>query len=661
MKNFNIKNYAKSYLNSFKQIQIKGNIYTALILYFLIMMLLFTLSRLGFYFYNKNFFPGMTFSRFLTILAGGLKFDVSAVLYTNLLFFILYLLPQPFRYHKVFKTIFKYIFFIFNAIALAANVADFIYYKFTLHRTTFKVFSEFKNEENGFKLFFKFITDYWYAALFWVGLVALMVFLFKKVKFNKPKFKNHLFFYTSGIAILLLFTYLIIGGLRGGFRHSTRPITLSNAGKYVEEPNQMSIVLNTPFSIYRTIGKAALQEKNYFSSEDELHKIYNPVFMPDTTKKFKYNNVVIIILESFSREFFGYFNKDLDNGHYKGFTPFLDSLIQHSRTYWYSFANGRKSIDALPSVLTSIPSVKTPFVLSYYSGNKLNSIGSLLKKKGYHTSFFHGAPDGSMGFESFVNLAGFDHYYGRSEYGMEKDWDGVWGVWDEDFMQYFANTLSTFKQPFVSALFSVSSHHPYKLPEKYEGKFPTGKLSIYKTIYYTDQSLRKFFNTAKKSSWYDSTLFVITADHASAQIGYDEYRTIKGYFSVPVIFYQPSHNISSEVEYDVAQQIDIMPTVLRYLNYDEPFVAFGQDLSDTKNEHFAVNVLNNVYQLYMGDYLMQYNESDVISLYNFKKDSLLQHNLKGTLPEVEKKMLKKIQAFIQEYNNRMINNNLTVK
>ena len=330
MKNTKVKAYLQSYLESFKHIELKGNIYVAIIFYFLIMMFLFSLSRIGFYLYNKNLFNEIPLGKFMRIMAGGLKFDISAILYTNLLFFFLYLIPQPYRYHKIFESILKWIFYIFNTIILATNVIDFIYYKFTLRRTTFKIFSEFKNEQNGIKFFFKFIYDYWYAVIFWLCLVALMIFLFKKVKIKKPKFKNPLFFYTSGLAMMLLFIYLMVGGLRGGFRHSTRPITLSNAGKYVDTPDEMAIVLNTPFSIYRTIGKTALKEKKYFKSSDKLHKIYNPIYLPDTTKQFKYNNVVVIILESFAKEYFGFYNPHLDDGTYKGDTPFLDSLMEQS-------------------------------------------------------------------------------------------------------------------------------------------------------------------------------------------------------------------------------------------------------------------------------------------------------------------------------------------
>ncbi len=658
MKNSKLREYLRSYIASFKQIELKGNIYVALVLYFLIMMFLFSLSRIGFYLYNKDLFSEIPLGKFMRIMAGGLKFDVSAILYTNMLFFFMYLIPQPFRYHRIFRSILKYIFFVFNGIALAANVADFIYYKFTLRRTTFKIFGEFRNEENGFKLFFQFIIDYWYAMLFWIGLIALMVFLFKKVKFNKPKVKNHLFFYTTGIAMMLLFTYLMIGGLRGGFRHSTRPITLSNAGKYVDTPNQMAIVLNTPFSVYRTIGQNALNEKKYFT-EEKLSAIYNPVFTPDTAQDFKYNNVIIIILESFAREYFGFYNPHLDNGKYAGYTPFLDSLMNESKVFWYSLANGRKSIDVLPSVLTSIPSVKTPFVLSYYSGNKLNSLPNLLKKKGYNSSFFHGAPNGSMGFQSFVNLVGVDHYYGLTEFGTRNEWDGMWGAWDEDFLRYYADMLDTISEPFISTFFSVSSHHPFKVPEKYEEKFPKGTKPIHQCIHYTDMALEKFFNKIQDSPWYDSTLFVITADHSFYQVSHPEYKTIRGSYSVPLFFYHPGDDLSG-IEYKLGQQIDIMPTILNYLNYDEPFIAFGNDLFSADSSRFAVNVLNNTYQLYMGDYLMQYTEPEVVSLFQFKSDSLFQHNLKGTLPEIEEKMLEKMHAFIQQYNNRMIHDQLTI-
>src|SRR5690606_14279042 len=139
----------------------------------------------------------------------------------------------------------------------------------------------------------------------------------------------------------------------------------------------------------------------------------------------------------------------------------------------------------------------------------------LLGEKGYETAFFHGAPNGSMGFSAYMQLAGIKNYYGKNEYNNDDDFDGIWGIWDEPFMQFMAKKLDTFKQPFFSSFFSLSSHHPFKVPEHYAGKFPKGQLPLHEPIGYVDNALRQFFNTASKSEWYKNTLFVIVADHAS--------------------------------------------------------------------------------------------------------------------------------------------------
>ncbi|MEJ0030807.1 MAG: LTA synthase family protein [Bacteroidota bacterium] len=290
-------------------------------------------------------------------------------------------------------------------------------------------------------------------------------------------------------------------------------------------------------------------------------------------------NVVVIILESFSKEFIGAYNKDLPIKDYRGYTPFIDSLVGVSSAFQYSLANGRKSIDAMPSVICSIPSIEVPYVLSHFSGNKVNSLPSLLNEKGYQTGFFHGAPNGSMGFQAFANLCGFDKYYGKDEYEEEvnsDDYDGIWGIWDEPFFQYFGKKLTTFKEPFYATIFSVSSHHPYNLPEADKSKYKGGDRDIYKTIEYTDHALKEFFAYASKQSWFQNTLFVVTADHASAEIKYPEYNTTWGYFSIPVFFYHPKWQ--GKFSGDIIQQVDIMPTILGSMHYDSPYISFGRNV-----------------------------------------------------------------------------------
>lgn len=636
----------------------RNNIYLALLLQMLLSMGLLTLCRLGFFFFNQSFFPEVTAGQLLKLMLGGLVFDLTTVLYVNMLFILLMMLPLKIRFHRYYRVSLKYLFLITNGLALAANVSDFIYYRFTLRRTTADVFLQFKNETNMAGLWIKFFLDYWYAAAFWVGLVLLMIWLYNRIRYEGPQLRNNFTFYIAGTLCVPLIAYLMVGGIRGGFRHSTRPITLSNAGEYVRDPKHVSIVLNTPFAIIRTLGKTKVQRVDYYSAE-EVEKIYSPVHIPQDTVPFQPKNVVVIILESFSKEFFGFYNKTRDNGNYKGYTPFLDSLITHSRTFSYSFANGRKSIDGLPSVISSIPSLGVPYFLSPYSGNRINSLASLLKQKGYHTSFFHGAPNGSMGFQAFMNVAGVDEYYGLDEYNNDADFDGLWGIWDEKFLEFYADKMNTFKEPFFSSFFSVSSHHPFKVPSEYEGRFKGGPLVIHKCIEYTDYGLRKFFEKASRMPWYKNTLFVITADHTSSEVGVPEGRTAWGVYNIPIIFFATDHSLQG-VDEQIAQQIDILPTTLGLLHFDKPYFAFGRDAFG-KTEPFCFNYKDNAYQLFSDRYLLQFDGTKSLALYDFKSDVLLRKNLVGELPEVVASMEVKIKAIIQQYNNRMIEDRLTVK
>jgi phosphoglycerol transferase MdoB-like AlkP superfamily enzyme len=640
----------------FKGFQLKGNVYWALVLRLLLAMFLFMLCRIGFFLYNISYFPETTTFNFLRIMWGGLQFDLAAVLYINVILLVLSVLPVDLRFRQGYQSLIKFFYYSLNGIALAANVMDFIYYRFTLRRTTADIVDQFENEDNLVSLFFQFFIDYWYAVAFWALLMWLMVKLYNKIQVHGPLLQHRITYYVSGILTIPLVITLFIGAVRGGFRHSTRPITLSNAGEYVEHPNEVSLVLNTPFAIFRTLGKTKIQKINYFKDEAELTATYNPVFVPHDTTAFKPSNVVVIILESFSKEFFGVFNKDKEG--YQGYTPFLDSLAQHSKTFQYSFANGRKSIDGLPSVMASIPSLGVPYVLTPFAANKINSLGSLLRGKGYHTSFFHGAPNGSMGFQAFTNLAGFEHYYGKTEYGNDDDFDNMWGIWDDKFLGFYADKLNEFQQPFMSSFFSVSSHHPFKVPEAFEGKFKGGEQPILKCIEYTDYGLRQFFKRISTMPWYANTLFVITADHVSSNVIFPESHTTWGSYSVPILFFKPDNSLKS-FDTGLSQQIDIMPSVLGYLHYDKPYVAFGRNVFDEEATPFAFNYSDNVYNLYKDNYLLMFDGKRTIHLYDFKQDKLLKDDLKDQQVERVKELEVFLKAIIQQYNNRMVEDKLT--
>jgi phosphoglycerol transferase MdoB-like AlkP superfamily enzyme len=637
---------------------VSRNVFVVLAYRILLIMLLFSLCRIGFFLFNFKMFPGVSVSQFFTLLYGGLSFDISAIVYINVIFILLHIVPLEIRYNDVYQVILKYLYFITNGIAIAMNGMDFVYYRFVDKRATADVFKTFEHENNMVKLFFRFLIDYWPATLFTLLLWFLMVFLYNKVKTKKPAPSGKLGYYAVNILMIPLIIALVIGAARGGYKHSTRPITISNAARYVETPRDVAVVLNTPFSFFRTFDKKALVKYEFFN-EDKLLDLYNPHYIPSQQKPFSNENVVIIILESFAREYIGALNKQLEGGKYKGYTPFIDSLISVSLTFNVSLANGKKSIDAMPSILASVPSLETPYTISHYANNEINGLPALLRQKGYYTAFFHGAPNGSMGFDSFAKVAGFNDYFGLNQYPEKSDFDGIWGVWDEPFFKFFGSKLNTFKQPFLVSIFSVSSHHPFKVPEKYTGKFKKGQAPIVEVVGYTDFALRELFNQISSNPWFNNTLFVITADHTNESI-HPEFQNNFGSYCIPIIFYKPGSDLKG-IKNRIAQQIDIMPTILSYLNYDKEYIAFGNNLLDESNESFAFNTNGSNYHLYMKDHILEMIDNKPIGFFDYKNDKFLEKSLLGKKPELQLLMEEKLKAIIQTYNSRLIDNNMVVR
>ena len=310
-----------------------------------------------------------------------------------------------------------------------------------------------------------------------------------------------------------------------------------------------------------------------------------------------------------------------------------------------------------------------PFFLTSSSMNDVSGIAGELGKEGYHSAFFHGAPNGSMGFEAFAKATGFKEYYGKDEYESDKrfggkdDFDGSWAIWDEPFLQFFAKTMSGFREPFVSVVFTASSHHPFNVPEKYRAEFKdVDSNPIHKCIRYTDKALGEFFRTAERQPWYKNTIFVMTSDHTNIS-DHDVYRTDLGVYSAPIIIYDPSGDIAPGRSHHIAQQIDIMPTLLSYIGYPRPYIAFGENLLDgSADDSWAVNYNNGVYQYVKGEYFMQYDGEAIRTLYNFRNDPLQKHNIISSAPKAEvKSMEKELKAIIQSYMKRMHDNQLIIK
>jgi len=606
----------------------------------------YSLLRFLFLIFQWNAFQDVTLLSFI----GGIRFDLSVIFYTNILVVIGHSIPGNFKYTLKYQKVLKWLFYIPNTLFLLTNFVDFIYYDFTGKRSTFGLITASGMQQEIVGLLPSFMKQFW--PVFLLGFLFIYLFYknIPKITFtsNTIQSKKQI---SKQVSIFLIATAscLLIG--RGGTQR--KPLRRVDAIKYAASKNT-PIVLNTPFCILKTIGKKKeLKPLTYFS-EKKLNELYSPVKLFKDSVPFNKKNIVIIILESFGDENISYSNPKTGN------TPFLDSLITKSLYFKNGFANGRVSVDAVPSVISGIPSILgTPYISSTYAFNKTNSFPEILKKEGYYTSFFHGAFNGSQNFDQYAKIAGYEDYYGKDEYPNQNPdhEDGKWGIFDEEFLEFFGKKLTTFKEPFFSSVFTISSHIPFTMPKKHIGKFDKGNTIFYETVGYTDYSLKKFFNYAKKQNWYNNTLFVITSDHCSAaEKGF--FKSIVQEYSVPIIFFDPSNNkLKGESQKNI-QQIDILPSTLDYLHYNKQIISYGN--SYKKKENLIINYINNTYHSTIDDYYIIFDGEKIIELYNYKKDISLKNNLIKTEKEIIKDLEQQLKAYIQSFNNNLINNSLTI-
>lgn len=623
----------------------------------------YAVCRLAFLAENWSLYgDDLTWPLLRRMLYGGWLFDGSAICYMNSLYLLLVLVPLHWKETLLMRRITKWAYVLPNALSIVANLADSVFFPFNGHRTTAMVFDEFRNEDNLGAIFGVELVRHWYLVLLGLAMILLLVkgYRHSLTTVGERPLK---YYYRRQIASLVVVVPLAVCGMRGAFfSTATRPIAVSNAHQYVDRPLQTGIVLNTPFAILRTLSTKKIRVPEWFGDPAELDSLYTPVHYPRPDAVQRRKNVVILIVESFAQEFIGARNRHLDDGQYGGYTPFVDSLLEHSLTFEETFCNTRISIDAMPAVLASIPRMERPFVLTPFSLNTINSIATELKNWGYYTAFFHGAMNDSMGFQAVARAAGFTDYFGRTEFNEDPrfdgdaEYDGTWAIWDEPFLQYFCLKMSEMPEPFVTSVFTATSHHPFVIPPKYKEVFKDeGAHLLHKCIRYTDYSLRQFFATAAKQPWYENTIFVLSADHASGRNTYAEYKTDLGHFRIPILIFDPSGELPAGCREGIAQQIDIMPTLLGYLGYDRPYVAFGQDLLHTAPEDtWSLNWVQ-IPQFIKGDYLLQLEGDQVSGMYAYRTDRLLKENLVGTPAVLEEQtaMERQAKAVIQSYMERM--------
>lgn len=661
-----------------------------------------SISRLVWFVANVFWLPPIGIDEYVYAHLAGIYFDIPVVIGLFLPVWIWVIGGHSWR--DRFPAINRILFVISSMTVLIFNGIDTGYSQVTAKRSGYELFDILGDDANRFA---PYIIDNWYIIL---GLAAMGYFIYRWVPIHGqyPDI-NFRMRPLRGLIATLTFAAICLLGFRGGFQ--LRPLRAIDASNFVQ-PEIAPLVTSTPLQIISTWKRNGLPNFEFdiqfpansaITSEPKTSASQHWLFDNSTALSpfpmsrtlgggWVQPNIVVIVVESLARDYTGF-------GNGTQFTPYLDRLAADPNTLYfpYCYANGTKSIEMVPSIFCGMPSLMSEFyVTSAYASNKVNNAYKLAK--GYKTAFFHGSNNGTMGFQSFLKQTGLQQYHGIDQYPSDlyqRDFDGNWGIFDEPYLQHFIRCMDTMnngKQPVFASVFTLSSHHPYTIPEPYLNKLPGTPETVQHTIAYADIALHKFFETAAKKPWFENTVFVITGDHTShsdkeyfySQSGHyevpfliyapgidikhinekpnqsEEFRNQQLRIKKPQTFTNPSRNEWADIINTATQktlsQCDIIPTLWNLLGANNPRLGFGRSAFDPNYKGYSTHIDKDLYYIIQYPFVLALDQQGKVVDYH---KQLRNNNKAQKLPLVGPQfewMRATLQCQMKEYSSRIKQN-----
>lgn len=609
----------------------------------------YLLLRAGFFAFNHVTFQDATAAQVALAFWHGFRFDIAGLLLLNVPFILLSLVPSRAR---AWQRLVRVVWLVLNSLGVALNLIDVEYFRFIGRRTSNELLTigDDVRRQAG-----QLLLSYWFLLL---PFGLLLAALWRLYPLPRPvpagaapaaRRRGRAALVYAGQVLVL--SGLVVLGIRGGVQ--LKPLRTGHA--FMQSPPVLGhVALNSTFTFLKSLGYQQLERREFFPTTQQARQALAPSLPPPRPDAPR-DNVVVLLLESFASEYTG-----IENGR-QGYTPFFDSLATQGLFFREHYANGRRSIEALPAVLAGLPSLlESPFITSNFQTNELHGLGEILGQQGYATSVFHGAQNGTMGFNTFSGIAGVQQYFGLNEYPggtQSPDFDGHWGIADEPYLQYFARQLSRQPQPFFSTLFTLTSHEPFVVPKPYAGRFPTGTLPIHGVIGYTDFALRQFFKTASRQPWYRRTLFILLADHTS-QSDRPDYQNTLGSYKTPLLLFHPGRQLPAADVNRITQQADVPATITDLLNVpaDRQLLPFGYSVFDSRNAGRALFLSGSSLFLVHRDFVTELTADDKIRLYPYQTHQLLAQPLANPDPAKLRQYGNEVRAAAQLYTDGLLDN-----
>ncbi len=393
---------------------------------------------------------------------------------------------------------------------------------------------------------------------------------------------------------LLFFTLIVLSlvPIRGGF--SIFPLRLGipiNVGAVYFDKNKMAVnhvAVNAPWNFFYSIKKASkIDRYNGLIPEHIASSLFNEIngaqtkgtpylSILNTTRP----NILLIVLESFTA-------KGIEVlGGAKSITPHLNKLSKEGILFSQFYASGHRSNRGIGSLFSSYPGLPYDAIIENpFKSEKLPHLIKSIKAQGYHTAFYYGGEIDFANFRAYFNQGGVDKIVSKLDFDFSSN-NTKWGIHDDIVFDTLFNDLNKEMTPFFYTLFTLSSHEPFDIPIEPMFGSDNNENSFKSAMHYTDACLGKFIEQAKKTTWWDSTLVVITADHGTTQIN-NTANGQKESFHIPLLWLGGALALTDTVISSVSCQLDLAPTLLTQLNINPPEYVYGRNILSTNYQSRA--------------------------------------------------------------------------
>lgn len=496
------------------------------------------------------------------------------------------------------------------------------------------------------------------------GAVMMMIWMFRRmhVDVTEKNMNIHKFTYRRRwhAAALLLLGWFVYGFF------TAKPLDFFRAFNLNDE-FKSNLALNPLQNFFTTLGFRSPDHNNkateYYDEmsrflqldkNNSAQKRYSRLVHPGSRAFESQPNVVLVLCESFSMY------KSSMSGNPLNSTPYFNQMCNEGIFFERCFTPTFGTARGVFATITGIPDVQ----LSKFSTRNEEAVNQrtiINDFDGYEKYYFIGGRSQFNNFKGLVANIKNLHVYEEGSYKAPNL--NVWGISDKNLFLEANDVLAKQDKPFFAIIQTADNHRPFDIPEEDKdfarelitneelSKYGFESLKEFHAFAYTDYCIKKFMEAAKKSPYFNNTIFVFTGDHGvegNATAIYPQAWTEQRLSDehVPLLFYAPAM-LAPQKRTEAVSQIDILPTIAGMMQQPYLNTTLGRDVLDSNKKENAAFIIYHApgwIGVVNDDYFFRKN-------IRFKKEELVP--VRNNLPVLTQHQYDSVKAHLSQLTSAM--------